>query len=178
MDKSASRLWFMRGLYLFLGLLVMFFHLLPLDTQPGHLPFPDVLIALTFAWVLRRPEYVPTISIAAVMLMADFLLQRPPGLLSALVVIGAGYLRSAAPGMRDIGFAKEWTTVAVAIGVIFAMNRLILFLLSVNQTSLGPVLIQVLMTIAAYPLVVVVSRGLLGVRRPSAADIAAVGVRT
>lgn len=178
MDRAASRLWLMRGLYVFLAMLVMFFHLLPLNTQPGRLPFPDVLIALTFAWVLRRPEYVPTLSVAAVMLMADLLLQRPPGLLAALVVAGNAYLRSAAPGMRDIGFVAEWTSVGIVIAGIFALNRFILALLSVNLTALGPVLVQVILTIAAYPLIVLFSRALLGVSRPSAADVATVGVQT
>ncbi|MCX8955699.1 rod shape-determining protein MreD, partial [Ruegeria sp. NA] len=71
----------------------------------------DVLIALTFAWVLRRPDYVPTVLVALVMLMADFLLQRPPGLLAAPTVVGSAYLRSAALGMRDAGFAGEWMSV-------------------------------------------------------------------
>ena len=178
MDKAASHLWLMRGLYLFLALSVMFFHLLPLNTQPGRWPFPDVLIVLTFAWVLRRPEFVPTLSIAVVMLVADLLLQRPPGLMAALVVVGAAYLRASAPGMRDIGFVSEWTSVGVVIAVIFALNRFVLSVLSVGLSGFGPVLVQVVLTIAAYPLVVGFSSALLGVRRPSAADVATVGVRS
>jgi len=178
MDSATSRLWLMRGLYLFLALTVMFFHLLPLNTQPGRLPFPDFLICLTFAWVLRRPEYVPTLSIAAVMLMADLLLQRPPGLLAASVVIGSAYLRSAGPGMRDVGFVGEWTTVGVVIAAIFAFNRTILALLSVSQASIGPVFVQVVFTVLAYPLVVAFSQTIFGVRRPSAVDVATVGTRS
>ncbi len=170
MDKATTRLWLMRVLYLFLAMLVMFFHLLPLDTQPGRWPFPELLVALTFAWVLRRPDYVPTFSVAFVMLMGDILLQRPPGLLAALVVMGATYLRSAGPGMRDLGFAGEWSSVSAVITMIFVLDRLVLTMLSVEQTTLGPVLIQTVLTIFAYPLVVLFSQGVLGVRRPSAVD--------
>lgn len=178
MDRSTSQLWTKRGLYLFLAAVIMFLHLLPLNTQPDRWPFPDILIALTFAWVLRRPEYVPTLLVAVVMLMADLLLQRPPGLLAALVVLGAAYLRSAAPGMRDSGFAGEWSTVAVAITGVFALNRVILAILSVQQAALGPVVIQVVLTIAVYPLIVLLSQNGFGVRRASPAESGTLGARS
>ncbi|WP_170377683.1 rod shape-determining protein MreD [Ruegeria atlantica] len=177
MDNATSQLWSKRGLYLILAALVLFLHLLPLDTKPDRWPFPDFLIALTFAWVLRRPEYVPTLLIAFVMLMADLLLQRPPGLLAALVVLGSAYLRSAAFGMRDSGFVSEWSTVAVAITVVFMLNRVILAIVSVQQAALGPVVIQVVLTIAVYPLIVLLSQNALGVRRATVANTNAVGTR-
>jgi len=177
MDSRVSQLWSQRGLYLFLAALVMFLHLLPLDTQPDRWPFPDVLIALTFAWVLRRPEYVPTLLVAVVMLMTDLLLQRPPGLLAALVVLGSAYLRSAAQGMRDSGFFSEWTSVAVVITAVFVLNRVILAILSVQQAALGPVVIQVVLTIAVYPLIVWLSQTGFGVRRVSAAETVTLGAR-
>ncbi|WP_171122476.1 MULTISPECIES: rod shape-determining protein MreD [unclassified Ruegeria] len=178
MDRQVSQLWTKRALYLFLAFLIMFLHLLPLDTQPGRLPFPDLLMALTFAWVLRRPEYVPIPLIAIVMLLADLLLQRPPGLLAALVVLGSAYLRGAAPGMRDDGFFAEWTTAAVAITAVFVLNRIILAILTVQQTALGPMVIQVVLTIAVYPLIVLLSQSGFGVRRASAVDSAAAGLRS
>ncbi len=178
MDRQVSQLWTKRALYLFLAFLVMFLHLLPLDTQPGRWPFPDLLIALTFAWVLRRPEYVPIPLIAVVMLLADLLLQRPPGLLAALVVLGAAYLRSAAPSMRDAGFFAEWTTAAVAITAVFVLNRIILAILTVQQAALGPMVIQVVLTIAVYPLIVLLSQSGFGIRRASAVDSAAAGLRS
>lgn len=177
MDKPTSHNWAMRGLYAALAFMVLFLHLLPLDAQPGRWPFPDVLIALTFAWVLRRPDYVPTLLVAFVMLMADLLLQRPPGLLAALVVFGSAYLRSAAPGMKDTGFIGEWMSVGVVITGVFLVNRVILSILSVQQAALWPVLIQLVLTIACYPILVALSQGVFGVRRMSASDAGAVGGR-
>ncbi|WP_298850492.1 rod shape-determining protein MreD [uncultured Ruegeria sp.] len=177
MDRPISHNWAMRSLFVVLAIVVLFLHMLPLDAQPDRWPFPDVLIALTFAWVLRRPDYVPTLLVAFVMLMADLLLQRPPGLLAALVVFGSAYLRSAAPGMRDAGFAGEWMSVSVVISAIFLMNRVILSLLSVQQAALLPVVIQLVLTLAFYPVIVVLSQSVFGVRRMSAADAGAVGGR-
>ncbi|KUJ78367.1 rod shape-determining protein MreD [Ruegeria profundi] len=175
MDSPTSQLWSKRVLYLFLAMLILFLHLLPLDTQPDRWPFPDLLIALTFAWVLRRPEYVPTLLVAFVMLMADLLLQRPPGLLAALVVLGASYLRSAAYGMRDMGFVGECSTVAVVVTAVFMLNRVILAILSVQQAAFGPLVIQLVLTIAVYPLIVLLSQNIFGVRRVSVSNNSIVG---
>ena len=177
MDRPASHLWVKRGLYVGLAVLVMFLHLLPLDTKPDRLPFPDTLIALTYAWVLRRPEYVPILAMAIMMLMADLLLQRPPGLLAALVVLGAAYLRSAALGMRYGGFVSEWTTIGAVITTVFVLNRVILAILSVQQAAPGPVVIQVVLTIAIYPLIILLSQSAFGVRRKSVTDSNTAGAR-
>ena len=41
--------------YIGIGLAVLFFQLMPLNPgQPG-LPGPDLILCVTFAWVLRRP---------------------------------------------------------------------------------------------------------------------------
>lgn len=177
MDSQTSQLWSKRGLYLFLATLILFLHLLPLDTKPDRWPFPELLIALTFAWVLRRPEFVPILLVAIVMLMADLLLQRPPGLLAALVVLATTYLRSSAFGLRDAGFIGEWSTVAVVITAVFMLNRVILVILSVQQAALGPVMIQVFLTIAIYPLIVLLSQNGFGVRRESSANSGALGAQ-
>ncbi|WP_170751714.1 rod shape-determining protein MreD [Ruegeria lacuscaerulensis] len=177
MDRNASQLWTKRALYLFLAMLILFMHLLPLDTKPDRWPFPDLLIALTFAWVMRRPEFVPIPLIAVVMLTADLLLQRPPGLMAALVVMGAAYLRTASLGMRDAGFPSEWMTSAVVITAVFVLNRVILAIVSVQQAALGPVVIQVVLTIAIYPLIVLLTQSAFGVQRISAAETGTMGAR-
>lgn len=177
MDKSTSHTWMMRGLYVALALLVLFLHLLPLNTKPDRWPFPDILIALTFVWVLRRPGYVPTLLVAFVMMMADLLLQRPPGLLAALVVLAAAYLRSATPGMKDAGFFAEWMTIAVVITAVFLLNRVTLAVVSVEQAKLGPVVVQLILTILIYPVLVALSQSVFGVRRLSAAEANAQRVR-
>ena len=177
MDEAVSHLWSMRALYALLAVFILFLHLLPLNTQPDRWPFPEILIAVTFAWVLRRPDYVTTLLVAAVMLLADLLLQRPPGLLAALVILGTSYLRSAATGMRDAGFVGEWISVGVVITAIFLANRVALSLFSVEQSAVGPVVIQLVLTIIAYPAIVMLSQSVFGVRRISAADASTVGSR-
>ena len=52
------RTWPMRLAFVALALVVVFFHLLPLETVPRQWAPPDVLLAFTFAWVLRRPPHM------------------------------------------------------------------------------------------------------------------------
>ncbi len=177
-EHTTSRLWLMRAGFLALALLIMFIHLLPLDTVPRHWAPPDLLIAFVFAWVLRRPDYVPALSLAIVMLVADLLLQRPPGLMALLVVLGSEYAKNRTAGLREASFAGEWVAVAMVLIAITVLNRLILALLVVPTAPLGLSLIQMLLTIAVYPLVVVITQSLMGVRKPGPGDARTMNTRS
>lgn len=176
-DLSVSRRLLMRLAFFGLALLIMFFHLLPLNTEPKPWAPPDLLLAFAFAWSLRRPDYVPPLSIAAVMLMADLLLQRPPGLMAALTVTGCEYLRTRTASLRAASFAGEWLAVCLTLAGITVANRLVLALLGVAQAQLLLSLIQMLATMAVYPLVVLVSQSLMRVRKPAPGNAEALRVR-
>ncbi len=169
-ETLTSRNWLMQCMFLAICLVVIFLHLLPLTTLPARWPTPDLLICLAFAWGMRRPDYVPVLLLAAVMFIADLLFHRPPGLLAMLVVLGNEYLRHRAAGLRDASFVGEWLAVAMIICAITILNRLILMVMGVDQPTLGPILIQMLMSIAAYPVVVLFSQVLMGVRRLSPSE--------
>jgi rod shape-determining protein MreD len=167
----------MQGLYVLLALVILFWQLLPLSTMPSIWAGPDILMALTFAWALRRPEFVPLALIAAVMLLADFLLQRPPGLLAALVLIGSEQLKTRAIGLRDASFAGEWVAAGLVVIAVALLNRVILTVAMVDQAPLGLTLSQAVLTILAYPVVVFVSHLFFGVRRLAPGDDDAIGSR-
>jgi rod shape-determining protein MreD len=77
---STRHIWTYRGVFLLLCGVIILGRLLPLGLGTSGLPGPDLLLAFTFAWLLRQPAVVPVVSIVIVFLLADFLLQRPPGL--------------------------------------------------------------------------------------------------
>jgi rod shape-determining protein MreD len=79
--------------------------------------------------------------------------------------------------MRDAGFVAEWMSVSAVVAGVFLGNRVILAILSVDQAALLPVLIQLVLTILAYPVIVLLSQSVFGVRRVSAADASAAGAR-
>lgn len=172
-ELTTSRVWMMRSGYLALMAAIIFFHLLPLNTQPRQWAPPDLILAFTFAWALRRPDFVPALSVAAVMLVADLLFQRPPGLLAVCVVIGCEYLKTQFGGLTDASFAGEWASVAIVAAAIMAANRIILAIVAVDQAPFLLAVIQLVLTIAVYPIVVWVTHALLGVRKltPSDADV-------
>lgn len=177
-ERNRLRVWAMRAVFAAICLCVIFWRLLPLDTLPRGWTGPDLIVALSFVWAMRRPEYAPPLLIAAVMLLSDLLFQRPPGLWAALVVLGAEALKSRAPGLRDMSFAPEWLTVASVLVAITLAYRLVLSVLMVDQAPLGLSLIEMLMTLLAYPLVVLASAWILGVRKIRPGDAESLGSRS
>ncbi|MBS0125247.1 rod shape-determining protein MreD [Thetidibacter halocola] len=163
-ERAASELIGMRLAYLGLVLGILFVNLLPLQTVPAGFAGPDLLVALTLAWALRRPDYVPALSIAGALLLADLLLGRPPGLWAALVLIAAEWMKRQERRLRDGTFVGEWLNVAGLLLVITIAYRLVLGVLIVAPGTLFLAAMQYGMTVLAYPFVVAVSYIVFGVR--------------
>ncbi len=173
----ATRIWINRGVFIALAFVIIVLQLVPLDMRPPRWAPPDVLLALTLAWVARRPDYLPVYLIAAVFLTTDLLFQRPPGLWAALVVILTETVRTRARGIRNMPLALEWGTIAFGIVAITLANRIVLAILMTPQAPLGLTLIQMILTILIYPLVVFVAHYMFGVSRPALGEIDARGRR-
>jgi rod shape-determining protein MreD len=167
----------MRAAFPAMALVLIFFHLLPLDTTPRIWAPPDLLLAMAFAWSLRRPDYLPVMLLAATFLLTDLAYQRPPGLMALLSVLGCEYLKSRARHQRDTTFAAEWLTVSVVLVAVLLGDRVLLGLTGVPRAQLGLSLIQLTLTILAYPLAVLASQSLFRVQRLTAAEIEAMGGR-
>lgn len=169
-DPVTARRWSYRALFVALAALLLFLRLLPLSTLPARIPGPDLMLCITFAWVLRRPDFVPAAAIVAVFVIEDMLAMRPPGLWALFVLLGSEFLRDRAGAMRGLPFLAEWATVTAVMAIMLLANRLVLALVMVPQTGLGPTLLQLLATVAAYPLVVAASHLALGLRAPGELD--------
>ena len=169
-DPITTRRWSYRALFVALAALLLFVRLLPLSTLPAQIPGPDLMLCITFAWVLRRPDFVPALAIVAVFLIEDMLAMRPPGLWAMVVLLGSEFLRDRASAMRGLPFLAEWATVTAVMALMLLANRTILALVVVPQTGLGLTLLQFVTTVLAYPLVVAASHLALGLRAPSEID--------
>lgn len=171
-DPRTVRTLSFRAGYLLIAFAAAFFYLLPIKVGAGHWPGPDLILSVAFAWVLRRPDYVPVFLFAPVMLMADFIFLRPPGLWTLLSVLGLEFLRRREVTSRDMPFAVEWMMVAGVMMAMAVLNRLVLAVFMVDQTSLGLTLMGQLSTLLSYPIVVLISQFLLGITKisPSEAD--------
>lgn len=163
--------WIFRGLFLALAAFLLFIRLLPLGNAPGTLPGPDLLLCLILAWVIRRPDFLPMPLILAVILAEDLILMRPPGLWTAIVVLGTEFLRSRAALTRELNLLVEWMLISgVMLGMMLAY-RLVLGVAFVPQPAFGFAVVQVLWSIALYPLVVALSRLTLDLRKPATGEV-------
>lgn len=158
--------WGLGALFAGLAVFTLFLRLLPLDTAPGDWPGPDIMLALAFAWVLRRPDCVPAPLIVAVFLAEDILTQRPPGLWTAVVLLGTEFLRGRVALLRGLPFWAEWAMVGAILLAMTLVARLVLAVTFVPQAGLEGELIRVAMTLAVYPAVAFGSRWLLGLAEP------------
>lgn len=207
MDENiVRRRWMGRVTFALVGLLLIFSNLIPLETVPPSLggedllaieapalvgdetepdpvttPIrwiaPDLLLLLTLAWVARRPSFAPILVIAVLFFVADMLLQRPPGLWAGLVLILSELLRARARSMRSFPFMLEWATVSLGIFMMTLVYHFTLFVTVAQQGTLGLTLIQMGLTILAYPPVVLVANVVFGVRHPAPGEVIAMGHR-
>lgn len=176
-DPVSRRQWSFRGLFALLTAAVVFVQILPINIGAEPLPGPDILTLLAFAWVMRRPDFVPVSLVALVMLFTDVLFMRPLGLWAGLVVIGLEFLRARQPFSRDLPFLVEWMMVAAVLFAMTLMNALILAIFVVEQPAEGAVFLRVIVSILCYPLVVAVSRYVFGVRKVAPGEVDELGHR-
>lgn len=172
-----SSLWLHRLLFLGVAFLLVFLKLLPLSDEAGRLPGPDLLMCLIFAWMVRRPEYLPVLMVAIVVFLEDMLLMRPPGLWTALMILASEFIRSRVALTRELNFGVEWLLVAGLMLALVVGQRLAHAVVFLPQPALGYMLVQTGWSILAYPVVVAVSRYGLDLHKPAMGELDAYGRR-
>ena len=176
-ETTGWQLWFMRASFVALALLILLINLLPLQTLPRGWAGPDLLMCLAMVWSVRRPDFVPVSLLAGVLLLADFLLSRPPGLAAALTLLACYDLRTRMRRLRDAGFAAEWARAALLIVAVAIAYRIILAILLVPVPPIGLSVFQTIATALFYPVVVAVSAVIFGVRLTAPGEIESMGQR-
>ena len=164
-------------IYATLCLGFLFLRLLPLSTLPVGVPGPDFVLLLTILWVIRRPDHVPAPLIVAVLLIEDLMTMRPPGLWTAIVLLVSEFLRSHRISLREVNFLLEWLVASLAMFAIMLVNRAVLALFVVPQAGLGMSMLQVIVSVAAYPVLAFALQAVLGLRRAAPGEVDAMGQR-
>lgn len=175
-DPISTRRFLFRCLFLGLCAVIIFVKMLPLSTVPGGIPGPDLLFCLTAVWIMRRPRWAPVGLIIVVHLVADILFLRPIGLWPAISLIGFEYLRSKAAGSVEISPPLEVGMAAAVFSAMVAAQALLQILFGIPQPSLGVSLMHVIVTIMAYPVVILISTYVLRVRRARPTDMDGSGI--
>lgn len=163
------------GLWLLIAALSILARLLPLDTAYDQLPGPDLLLALTIAWILRRPSHIPAVAVALVFLVEGLFVMRPPGLWALTVLVGTEILRARQPSVRDMNLLVEWALVAGVLTGMTLIYRLVLAIVIAPAEPFDLSLVKLVFTVLAYPLVVLVLQMLLRVRKPAMGEVDELG---
>ncbi len=167
-DISPFQFWMRRGIYLGLGILLLLQAIIPLNLEATHIPGPDVLYAITMAYVIRRPEYAPLWAIVAIFFLRDVLTMAPLGLGTLLFLIATEIVRSNLQAFREYFFGIEWLWVSVIYGLILLVQTLILSLSVSFTPKFVDLLYQFLFTALVYPVIVLIMRYLFAIDRPAA----------
>lgn len=168
-ENTDAIIWFSRALFLSLGLFATLAAMLPLGLVADSPAMPDLLIAMTFAWTIRRPESVPFLMVVGMGLFADIMLMRPIGLWAMLTLLMAEFARSQIRPLREQMFVLEWAIFAIVFLLCAAVNSLILNLTFTPGPSGDLMVNYSVATIAAYPLIVAVMHWIFRIRAPKAA---------
>lgn len=193
-DGATREIWLHRALFVLLALFLIFWRLLPLPLSQislcaeratwcfftvwlNRMPGPDLLLCLIFAWTMRRPDYLPALLIAAVVLLEDMILMRPPGLWAGLVLLASEFVRGRVALTRELSFGIEWLLVAGLMLTLLLAYRLVFSMVLLPQPGFGFAMVQVIWSILCYPIVVFLSRYVLDLHKPAMGEIDAYGRR-
>lgn len=174
-EALVSRPWMRRLTFALLVAVLVYAALLPLDTLPPAWAGPDLVVALTLVWVVRRPDLAPLPVVAGLFFLADLLLQRPPGLMTGLMVILTEILRARNAAIRTMPFLLEWLTISGAVIGLTLAYRIALAVMMTPQAPLGLSLMQMVMTMLAYPVIAVLAWLIFGITRPAPGEVDALG---
>ncbi|HCQ66093.1 MAG TPA: rod shape-determining protein MreD [Rhodobacteraceae bacterium] len=157
--------WAYALLFAAIAALVVFLRILPTGGSAGGWPPPDFIVLAGFAWVVQRPDFVPVLLFAALLVVTELLFLRPPGVASGLAVIGLEAIRARAGLLRERGFLSEWITVGVILALMLLAERILLAVFFVDQPGFALVALGYFVNILAYPAVAALSVWGLRVRR-------------
>ena len=139
-------------LYFCIGLLIIFFQILPLQTTPQSWSGPNVLLVFFAALVIKRPEFTSSILIAVVFLIEDFFLMRPPGLMSSLTVLGLYILKTKFQNQEETSLVFVWGNVAICLTLILLICYFVSKLLFIPSAGLRLTIMEITLTLAIYPI--------------------------
>ena len=161
MNELPNRLFRLRCIFLVIAIFLIMLPTLPIRADFNHIFIPDLLLTMTFAWVMQRPDVIGPITITIVFLFADFILQRPPGLWTVIVLFAATFLGMRSARFKEVFFIYEWATVSVIIVFCYLTQYILMRLTFLAIYDLKLLTITGLTTIFFYPVFTWVFRPML-----------------
>ena len=138
--------------YFCIGLSIIFFQILPLQTTPQTWSGPNVLLVFFAAIVTKRPEFASSFLIALIFLIEDFFLMRPPGLMSSLTVLGFYFLKRKIQNQEENSLLFNWGNVATCLTLILLLFYFISVMLFIASAGFRLTLMEIIVTLTLYPI--------------------------
>ena len=138
--------------YFCIGLLIIFFQILPLQTTPQAWSGPNVLLVFFAAIVIKRPEFTSSFLVASIFLIEDFFLMRPPGLMSSLTVLGFYFLKRKIQYQEGNSLLFGWGSATACLTIILLLYYFISILLFIPSAGFRLTLMELIVTLALYPI--------------------------
>ncbi|MEO0823198.1 MAG: rod shape-determining protein MreD, partial [Pseudomonadota bacterium] len=141
----------------------------PLGLAPGSVPSPDLLALTVAVMAVRRPDAVPTLLVFALGLMRDLLTDLPVGAGALGLVLLAEALKGESAAINRHSLLREWALVAAALFAMMAFQYILTLATLAQPPYIMAVVRQWALSVAAWPAVFALMRGLFGIRAPSLA---------
>jgi len=168
MVTTPTQIWFGRAVFASLSLLVTLAAMLPIGLAAEASVMPDVFFCIAFAWVIRRPQTAPLGLIVSFALLADFLLMRPLGLWTFIILLMSEFVRAQRIPLREQLFIFEWIIFAVVFSFALFVNFMFLKFSFSPTPSFGLMLNYAVNTVLAYGVVVAFLHWVFRIRAPKA----------
>ncbi|NOR61639.1 MAG: hypothetical protein GQ535_03980 [Rhodobacteraceae bacterium] len=168
--KASPKIWFFRGLFLLFGLLAIAYPILPLQFTPERWPAPEILFALTMAWVVRQPQSAPFLLIALLAIVADAVLMRPMGLWALLLLVASETVRFSYRAIQERGLMMEFSMVAALFLAMLILQNLLLWVSFSQSLEVARMLQFGVLTLLCYPVMVAFLHYIIRVRKPDTAN--------
>lgn len=162
---TVPLIWIGRTVFLGCAALVVVGSLVPFNFDAPTVTPPDLLFALTFAVVLRRPDFAPFWSLLLIFFLSDILQMRPLGLWTVIMLAACEFSRPQEYRFRELAFPFEWGFVTLIFLIALVVNRIVLSITFVPQVSWSTTMMHFAMTVLFYPAVVFVCHYGLRVRK-------------
>ena len=168
--KASPKIWIYRGIFLLLGLLAIAYPILPLQFVPERWPAPELLFALTMAWVVREPKSAPFLLIALLAIIADAVLMRPMGLWALMLLIASETVRFSYRAIQERGLIMEFSLVTALIVAMLIVQNLLLWVSFSQSLDASRMLQYGVLTLLCYPVMIAFLHYIIRVRKPVTAN--------
>ena len=165
-------------LFFFIFVLGLFILLSPITLLPTNILLPETTLLITLILIIRSPDYVPFWLIFLTFILSDFLLTKPLGLNTFIVLIITEFVRRNRPAFVEMLFLSEWLVISIILFFASLLKEILLILSLSERNGWIETLQQIGVDIFMYPIVVILVRVVFQVKKTEKSIVAIIFILT